>query len=242
MQEDYIIKPIFDQKADPDLWGNFVDVETSARAQHGHMFMSTAYASIIDSYYRAWKNFDNNIVFGAYKDGALVGFADGYQSGAGCFYLDSLFVKPEFQGYGIGKNLLTEFERAANLFGTNVCGISYPWSTGFYKHQSYSIRTNVKDNQNFTKKLKRPAAGIYPVFKWSQGGFRVKQMADADSVLLRKSKHSPIAVYVNEKQEIDSIGLIDKDGTEQFYFNNKLLRDTRILRQQQIHSYLLNSR
>ena len=242
MQQNYVIIPIFNQKSDPKLWDNFADIEISARAQHGHMFMYGAYDNIIDAYYKAWKNFDNNVAFGAYIDGSLVGFANGYQLGLGDFYLDSLFVKPEFQGYGIGKNLLAEFEHAVNLFHANIHGISYSWATEFYKHQSYNIKANIQDNQNFTKKLKRPTAGIYPVFKWNIGDFRVKQMANADILLLRKSKHRPIAVYVNEKQEIDTIGLIEKDGTEQFYFNNKLLPDIRVLRQQQIQNYLLNSK
>ena len=242
VQQNYVIRPIFNQKSDPKLWDEFVDVETSARAQHGYVFMYGAYANIIDNYYNIWKNFDNNVAFGAYVNDSLVGFISGYQLSAGDFYLDSLFVKPEFQGYGIGKNLLAEFERAVNLFHANIHGISYSWALGFYKHQSYNIKANIQDNQNFTKKLKRPTAGIYPVFKWNIGDFRVKQMANADTLLLHKSKHRPIAVYVNEKQEIDSVGLITKDGTEQFYFNDKLLPDIRVLRQQQIQNYLLNSK
>jgi GNAT superfamily N-acetyltransferase len=242
LQQNYVIKPIFNQKANPNLWDDFVDIETAARAQHGHIFMYGAYASIIDNYYNAYENFDNNVVFCAYINDALVGFISGYQLEAGDFYLDSLFVRPEYQGRGVGKNLLVAFEHATNLFHANIHGVSYSWATGFYKHQSYNIKTNAQDTQIFNKKLKRPTAGIYPIFKWNIGDFRVKQMANADTLLLHKSKHRPIAVYVNEKQEIDSVGLITKNGTEQLYFNDKLLPDIRELRQKQILDYLLNSK
>lgn len=242
MKQNYVIKPIFNQKASPNLWDDFVDVETAARAQHGHMFMYGAYANIINNYYKIYENFDNNVVFCAYINDALVGFISGYQLESGDFYLDSLFVKPEFQGQGIGKNLLAAFEHASSLFHANIHGMSYSWAIGFYKHQSYNIKTNVQDTQIFNKKLKRPTAGIYPMFRWNVGNFCVKQTANVDSLLLRKSKHRPIAVYVNESQEIDSICLITKDEKEQLYFNDKLLPDIRELRQKQILDYLSNSK
>lgn len=242
VQQNYVIKPVFDQTADPKLLESFVDVETSARAQHGHIFMYGAYANIIDNYYKAYEDFDNNVAFGAYINDALVGFISGYQLESGNFYLDSLFVKPEFQGRGIGKKLLSEFEHAVNLFNTNIRGMSYSWAISFYKHQSYSIKKNAQDTQVFTKKLKRPVAGVYPIFKWNLWGFCVKQMASADSLLLRESTHRPIAVYVNGRKEIDAICLIKTDGKEQFFFNNKLLPNIKELRKQQIRDYLSNSK
>ena len=73
-------------------------------------------------------------VFVAERDGALGGFAVVLLRDDGDVELDGLFVEPNLQRQGIGRNLVehcTEFARAAGAFSLHVIG--NPHAEAFYR-------------------------------------------------------------------------------------------------------------
>jgi len=241
--EHIVIKPIFNQ-AEPMIWENFADIEMSARAEYGHMFLGGADANLWHTHHEDWEQLEGNISFGAFQGEEMVGFIKGFLVDKGEYKLDSLFVKPEFKHQGVGKRLLFAFEDAVSLVGSYIQGIAYDGARGFYKKYKYTVIGGKNDNPRFDKKLPKPNQGIIPVFgKWKSSDFRAKlNKLPVDSKILRKSQHQPLYVYVNEQQEIDVVGLRTKEGEDLVWVNPNIPQEYKNCREESMRSRLKHCR
>jgi len=225
MKERYDIKyrPLFNQ-AEPGIWERFAEIEMAARADHGLVFDDAGVANILYHYRLNWER-PNNIAFGAFLDGKMVGFAKGFMIEHQEYELSSLFVLPEMQRQGIGRNLITRFENSAALSGAYVQGLCYEWAESFYKKQGYitihGAKACIEINKSLPKKLGK---GVYPMFsKWQVKDIKPKVCSvQVDKKMLTDSLHQPLFVNVNENGQIDVVGFRNKDDVDMVWVSDKI--------------------
>ena len=236
------IKPIFNQ-AEPMVWENFAEIEMSARAEYGHMFMDGAFNNLWLTHHDDWQQLPENIAFGAYNGDTMIGFVKGFLVESHEFKLDSLFVDPGYRGLGVGKNLVNSFENAVSLKGSYIQGVAYDGARGFYKKQKYSVIGGKNDNPKFTKKLLFPT-GVVPVFdKWRTSAFRIKlAKVPVDTALLKKSRHQPMFVHADNQHQIDVVGLRTRDGENLVWLSPNIPQEYRTCRENSVRIQLNNIR
>ena len=224
MKERYDIKyrALFNQ-AEPGIWETFAEIEMAARSDHGLTFDNADVANIFYHYHLEWE-MPNNIAFGAFLDGEMVGFVKGHMIEPGEYKLASLFVRPELQRQGIGRKLITNFENSAALDGEYVQGLCYEWAEPFYKKQGYTTVHGKSAGIEISKKLPRLTKGVVPMFsKWQVKYIKPKvSSVHVDKNLLKDSLHQPLFVNINEKHEIDVVGLKNKDDVNMIWLSDKI--------------------
>lgn len=224
MQRRYDIKykPLFDQ-TEPGLWETFASVEMEARAAHGLVFTDSDLANILYHYRKDWSE-PNNISFGAFLDGKMIGFVNGFMLEPQEYKLASLFVRPEMQRQGVGRNLLSRFENSAALTGSYVQGLCYEWAETFYQKQGYTSIHGKSSGIEINKKLPRVSKGVVPMFaEWRAKDIRPKISGlHIDKKLLKDSLGQPVFVNVNEKNEIDVVGVKTKDNVDTIWMSDKI--------------------
>ena len=219
MQERYDIKykPLFNQ-AEPGIWENFAEIEMAARADHGLVFDESDVANIFYHYHKNWEQ-TNNIAFGAFLGGKMVGFTKGFMIEDQDYELSSLFVLPEMQRQGIGRKLITCFENSVALVGSYV---------------------------QVSKKLPKLGKGVYPMFaRWQVKDIKPKICSvPVDKKLLNDSLHQPLFVDINEKGQIDVVGLKNKDDVDTIWVSDKIPDDVKKCREMAVRWKLnaVNSR
>ena len=229
------IKPIFDQSV-PMVWENFVEIEMLARQEYNHYFLDGSFNNLYYTHCDDWAKLKGNIAFGAYDQDKMVGFIKGFLVDKAEYKLDCLFVEPEFKRQGVGKRLLQSFESATALVGSHIQAISYDGARDFYKKQKYSVNGGKNDNPRIDKRLPMPNQGVFPVFdKWKSSDFRAKLSGvTVDAKLLRESRHQPIFVHVNEKHQIDVVGVKTKDGNDVIWLSDKIPDDIKRCREMSV--------
>ena len=237
MKERYDIKykPLFDQ-TEPGIWETFAEIEMAARADHGLTFDEGDVANIFYHYRKDWAE-SNNIAFGAYLNGNMVGFTKGHMIDPKEYKLDSLFVRPELQRQGIGRKLITLFENSAALNGGYVQGLCYEWAETFYQRQGYTTihgkSTGIEISKGLPKKLGK---GVYPMFcEW-----RVKDIkptvsgVHVDKKVLGDSLHQPLFVGINEKGQIEAVGFKNKEDVDTVWISDKIPEDIKKCREMSV--------
>ena len=225
MKERYDVKyrPLFNQ-AEPGVWEKFAEIEMAARAEHGLVFDDAGVANILYHYRLNWEK-PNNIAFGAFLDGKMIGFAKGFMIEPDEYELSSLFVRPEMQRQGIGRKLITNFENSAALSGAYVQGMCYEWAVPFYQNMGYTIihgnRACIEISKQLPKKLGK---GVYPMFsKWQIKDIKPKvSSVHVDKKILNDSLHQPLFVNINEENKIDVVGFKGKDDVEAIWIGDKI--------------------
>ncbi len=86
----------------------------------------------------AMKNSDS--VISAWKDNKLVGLMSGISDGVMTVYFHWLLVRPEFQGQGIGQEIMRRMLARYETFITRVL-VAYTTQAGFYERCGFSIGT-----------------------------------------------------------------------------------------------------
>lgn len=237
--KDVTVVPVFNQQA-PMIWENFVELEMSAMSEHGYAYMGNAFDEMYDKYSHIYTHCPDNMAFVAYYNGEIVGFTSAYRSDTDDIYLNSLFVKHGMQGMGIGKKLIRAMEQSAALIGSDINGICYNWSKGFYKKMGYKIARDKMDSEVFTKKLDIPHDAVIPVFnKWRSSNLRPRfSVKGVDGELLRKNVNQPIFVHVNKDRKIDVVGFTPKIGPDVFWADPNIQSDIINCRRNSIISQL----
>ena len=225
MKERYDIKyrPFFYQ-TEPGIWERFAEIEMAARADHGSTFDDAEIANIFYHYRKDWAE-SNNIAFGAFLDGKMVGFTKGHMIDPQEYKLDSLFVRPEMQRQGIGRKLITYFENSAALNGGYVQGLCYEWAETFYQKQGYTTIHGKSAGIEISKILpKKLGKGVYPMFaKWQVKDIKPKVCSvHVDKKVLSDSVHQPLFVDINENGEIDVVGFQNKDNVNTIWVSDKI--------------------
>lgn len=243
MKERYDIRyrPLFDQ-AEPGVWEDFAEIEMAARADHGLVFDDSDVANIFYHYHKEWES-PNNIAFGAFLDGKMVGFVKGFMIEPFEYKLASLFVRPEMQRQGIGRNLITRFENSAAFDGEFVQGLCYEWAETFYKKQGYITIHGKSAGIEISKKLpKRLTKGVYPLFsKWQVKDLKPKVCSvHADKKVLKDSLHQPLFVDIDEKGQIDVVGFKNKDNVDTIWVGDKIPEELKKCREMSV-SWQLNA-
>jgi len=218
MTIDYNIKyvPLFDQTQE-GLLDKFVEIEMDARAgAYGQMFMYGAFDSYYEKYAANLKNYKNNMAIGAFKDGKMIAFVNGYVEYKGEIWLDSLFVDPDYRKqFGIGTRLLSKFEDAAYMVASKARATSLSGSKTFYKKRGYRLH---QYSDEVEKQLKMPLLGVVPVFHWYKR-FRIKSNVTVDDKWLRQNVNRPIFVYIGPSHEIEGVGALGKNDEKRIWVN-----------------------
>ena len=240
MTERYDIryKPLFNQ-AEPGMWETFAEVEMAARAGEGFVFKDGDLDNILYHYHKDWQE-PNNIAFGAFLDDKMVGFAKGFMIEHAEYQLASLFVRPEVQRQGVGRKLLRHFENSAALDGAYVQGLCYEWAIPFYKKQGYTVIRGASACPELSKKLARLDKGVYPMFsKWQAKDIKPKISGlHVDKKLLNDSLRQPMFVSINEKHEIDVVGVKTKDNMDVIWVSDKIPEQLKRCREMSVRWHL----
>ena len=241
MTIDYDIKyvPLFNQ-ALPGLMDRFVEIEMDARAgAYGQMFMYNAFWSFYEKYETNLTAHKYNMAFGAFKDGKMVGFVNGYIESKGEIYLDSLFIDSKYQKKnGIGTRLLSNFENAAFLVASKARAIALQGAKTFYKKRGYRL---YQYSDEIEKQLKMPPIGVLPVFKWYKN-FSIKSNVTVDDKWLCQNVNRPICVYIGRTHEIDGVGALDKDNEEKIWVNQNNGKGSAEFYENELRKYLMKCR
>lgn len=210
------IVPVFDQSKG-DVWSEFTRIEMLCdKITCGYKVGAKDKKRIYDQHVFEWKYEPYNFAFAAYDGDKMVGFASGYRETRQDMYLHNLYVEPEYNGLGIGKNLLAQSERAAALVTDNMTLMSLSGALKFYEHCGYGIH----DRRNCEKGLSKEIIGVVPVFK-STGWLRVKNKTDFDKSFFARYKYAPVFAYVSLGREMDAIAARTPDGEIQMWANEK---------------------
>ena len=212
---DFRIVPVFNQSADARTWHDFTEIEMKCDAEKYYYQVDDRDRSrIFKGHMYDWKHNNHNIAFAAYYGEQMVGFASGYKQQDSSFYLRNLYVDPQYNGIGIGRQLLDKTEQASGLFAGKVELVSLNGAVSFYESRGYE---NI-DSRNMNKKLQKISVGVVPVFKWHKK-MRAKLNVDVDHTLLQHYKYQPIFVYVSYGREIDGVALRLPDGQDVVWVN-----------------------
>ena len=208
IKQDIQIMPIFNQKASPKIWEDFTRLELLCDTVIcGYKTDNTDVLRVMDSHLQEWDKERCNFAFAAYDEKIMVGFASGYMENKSEMYLRNLYVNPQYNGMGIGKRLLVQSERAANLIAPNMTVIALKNAVGFYEKNGY----NGSDDRFFYKKLPYQMIGVVPVFK-TIGALRATKLeVSYDKKLVNQCKNNPVFVYMSQEREIDAIGVKTPD-------------------------------
>ena len=212
---DIKIIPIFNQISDPTIWADFARIETSCRTKICGYQHDTEYeSSIFGIHKKEWQHYNYNFAFGAFHDGKMVGFSNGFLSGKTDVFLRNLYVLPEYNGMGIGKRLLRCGEQTAYLFADVLDVRSLSGAVSFYEQNGF---VNY-DGRSLSKELKKSTIGVIPVFEWKKF-LHAKIKFGVDKELLRQNKYQPKFIYVNPDSEIEAVGLQTQDKENVFWVN-----------------------
>ena len=206
----------FYKNAGPDYFKKFDDeTKLSALIDWNRLF---SYTTLNQAYFNTWDIENHVFAFAAYKGKEMVGFITGALTGINMF-TRSLYVIPQYRGYGIGSKLLETAERTASFVATKMELFSLSGSVSFYHERGYK-NTVVCGKVMKTKKLSKISAGTVPVFQWFDS-LQSKLNVEIDTNLLKQSEYQPIFVYVNSKQNIDGIATRLPDGKKEIRLNDK---------------------
>ena len=198
------IVPIFDQMASPKIWQDFARLEILCRTvEYGYEKKSNDEQKIIDGYKGVWEQ-RQNIAFAAYDGEEMIGFAKCHSTDdKDEIYFSDLYVNPQYKGFGIGKQLLKQRERASGLFYKYASLLALNEKVvPFFAKQGFKNG----DNRYMKKDLPKHMVGVVPVFK-SLHGMRVKIKVDYDKNIVKQCKNQPVFVYVTYTGDIDAIAV-----------------------------------
>ena len=208
----YEIKPIFTQSA--NICRDFARIHMSHLSSVGK---DKLHFNLANAYLNAWNTETNVFAFAAYINKEMVGFITGSLNGQNMF-TRSLYITPQYQGYGIGAGLLDSAENAASLIAPNMALFSLNGAVGFYQNRGYK-NTTVLGRVMKIKKLSN-ATGVIPVFQWCNK-LQSKLNVKFDVNLLKNPEHQPIFVYVNTQQKIDGIAIRTPNGEQKIAVNTR---------------------
>ena len=212
---DFKIVPVFNQSADARTWHDFTELEMKCDSEkYNYDIDDRDRARIFKGHMDDWKYNNYKIAFAAYHGEQMVGFATGYKQEDNSVYLRNLYVDPQYNGMGIGRQLLDKTEQAATLVAGRLELVSLNGAVSFYESRGYE---NI-DNRTMFKKLQKLSVGVVPVFKWYKK-LHAKLNVDVDHTLLQHYKYQPIFVYVSYGREIDGVALKMPDGKDVIWVN-----------------------
>ena len=207
------IRPIFNQN--DSIWRDFTRIEmTSESVKYGYVLNAEDERRIMFSHRQEWNRGKYKFAFGAYHDGEMVGFVNGYLLDRNTMYLRNLFVLPEFSGNGAGSQLLNGAERTSLLVAREMDVVSLHGAASFYAKNGY----RVCDGRSMYKDLKKSSTGVVPAFEWHTSR-RAKLTFDVDVKFLSKEKYQPKFIYLNLNQEIEAVALRSHENEDIIWVN-----------------------
>lgn len=218
---DIKIFPIFNQAA-PQIWDDFISIRAAA-LEHNYKFSLSPDEDlwVKRDLKRYWSLSGAKFAFAAYDINEMIGFARG-----GCFDGDvcvySLYVRPEYQGRGVGRRLLTQVERI--IGAKNIELISLAHAVQFYCKMGYSqIPVGATLSNNMLKQVaKQPACTVVPMFyALPNVRNRCREIASAYQATfdykLINQEHATALVYFNEKSEITAYGIQEQGALPEIH-------------------------
>jgi len=212
---DLEIVPIFNQ--DIEICRDFARIETLCAVYSNHNECSGVSKDLYQTYFNKWNEEKNVFAFGVYHKKQMIGFSLGYVDdiNENYMYLDSLYVEPMYQYFGIGTKLLQLSERVASIITQNIELFPLTNATDFYceKH-GYSY---YKDSVCLVKRLPQTTTGVVPVFEWCDT-LNTKLKVNISKKVLKENK--PLFVYIGKDQNIDGVALRLPNGENKIKLNN----------------------
>ena len=117
---------------------DYKDIKDFKSEELGELFLSVNWSSgkYSENLKIAMKN--SHIVFSAWDGDKLVGLINSLSDGVMTAYFHYLLIRPEYQGKGIGENLLSRMLEKYEDYSRKVL-ISYDKEIGFYEHCGFKI-------------------------------------------------------------------------------------------------------
>ena len=212
------IVPIFDQASDPKIWSDFARINILCRTvEYGYQQKENDAKDIINGYRTIWEQ-RHNFAFAAYDGQTMVGFAKCHSTeDKKEIYFSDLYVDPKYKGFGIGKRLLQQRERAADIYYEYISLAALDKKVvNFFVKRGY---TNY-DDRYMKKELPKHVIGVIPVFQ-PLVGLRAKIKVKYDKKLVDACKNRPVFVYVNDKYEIDGVAVETPAKEVKIWVNEK---------------------
>lgn len=209
------ILPIFNQSA-PGVWEDFLRIRAlSEKAVYNYALDESDYAQAFAIFRLQWSEKIFNYAFGAYDDKKMVGFIQGI-----CvqkvFYINRLYVLPEYMRMRIGTRLLSNAEKVSSTVANRIDLISMQKAKTLYERNGFNPL--IPGSNTYFKDIEKKAnCTPLPVFKVTSSiakacekiAKRYGQKFDASIV---NQEHNPMYVYLDVNSDIKSFLIGDKSG------------------------------
>ena len=216
--KDISIKPIFVQT--PKIWAEFANVENasvdSINLQYCISNRLDNTPNLIRDHRYDWQRAGRyNIAFGAYDFRKMIGFAKAFLLDDNEMYLDSLYVDYDFQGRGIGKQLMQNIEDASLVASDKIGLFSLNAAHGFYESLNYSA----VDGNTMEKDLVQSTRKVVPIFQLDKK-HNFNFNFDIDYGEIVPFRNCPKYAFITPDGKINAIG-INTDGNRiQYWFDS----------------------
>lgn len=210
---DLEILPIFNQSA-PGIWDEFLRIRIAAMRENYNYKMNAGDCNVaMQEYVYGWGRRSYNFAFGAYAGPEMVGFVQGDCVG-NVATIRGLFVKPQFQGRGVGAALLRRGEMAAAFGAKSLDLVAYAGAMKFYVHVGYTPLQGVSNH--FVKKIRVAQFGVIPVFKAtgdiSRACGQISGVRGASfNASVVNAGHNPMFVYMDANSRIQGYAVKTED-------------------------------
>ena len=211
---DFKIIPIFKQSE--ELCETFADIDIRCSIDMGRDYIPLR--DLDKDYFDMWKKEKNVFAFVAWDKKQIIGFANGYMDNDAMMYLNSLYVEPLYQHFGIGSKLLQTVENMACILVSNIKLFPLTKAVKFY--QRYKYKYAGADNKYMVKKLPKTIMGVVPVFEWCDE-LQAKLSFKVDNAFLKSYEHQPMFVYIGKNNNIDGVAVRLPDGKNDIKLNEK---------------------
>lgn len=210
--DEITIIPLFNQ--DPVIWNNFLSVRCDAiRGAYNQELTSGECDFMLENLANAWHRRAHNFAYAAYHDKTMVGFVQG-DCMSNIATMRSLYVRPEYQKCGIGRQLLQKAERTAGLGAHNIDLVAMFGAMNFYQECGYSpLIINGQRINRFQKEINcLPHCATLPAFCATPDIKKAcnkiakdnKKIFNPDDI---KTAHKPAYVYLNYDGTITAYGV-----------------------------------
>ena len=196
------IFPVFN----PDsvgYWDDFMRIYTNASRHNYNWHIDYAeHKQTLASIQKILSKSGFKFAFGAYYDNKIIGCAIGMKEN-GFAHLQHLYIEPEYQHNGVGRQLLQAAEATSSLFSNKLTLISLARAENFYTSFGYKVYTLVN---GYEKDIRNAGhCKVLPVFSCTYNlAQKLSKISGIDYKTIMNS--GPIFVYQDADNKICAYG------------------------------------
>lgn len=209
------ILPIFNQSA-PGVWEDFLHIRAvSEKAIYNYTLDESDYNQAFAIFRLQWAEKVFDYAFGAYDDKKMVGFIQGICAQK-VFYINRLYVLPEYMRMKIGTRLLNNAEKISGFVANRIDLISMQKAKKLYERNGFNPLTP-GSNSYFKNIAKKANCTSLPIFKVTSSIAKAcDSIAKMNGQTFNKNmvndSHNPMYVYLDVNSEVKSFIVGDNSG------------------------------